>query len=198
MYRFFETIKIVNGIIQNPQFHQNRIDETLLSCYNLKTNDSIIDSIIVPDEFKSGLVKCRLSYDISEHLSSFQNYEIRKVTSLKLIFCDDIEYKYKYSDRTVINELLLHKEDCDDILIVKNGLMSDTSFSNIILFDGKKWLTPDTPLLNGTCRQRMLQKGRIEESRIAFGDLKNFQNLVLINAMRGEDLENQIPIESIK
>jgi len=198
MCRFFETIKIVDGIIQNPLYHQKRIDDTLNHFYNAKVFNSIDELITVPHEFSNGLVKCRLSYDISENKLAFEKYETRKVNSLKLIFCDNIDYKFKYSDRTLINELLLQKEDCDDILIVKNGKLTDTSFSNIILFDRKKWITPDSPLLNGTCRQRMLKEGRIGEAQVFARNLKDFQKLILINAMRGEDLENHISINSIK
>jgi hypothetical protein len=40
--------------------------------------------------------------------------------------------------------------NADEIIIVRNGLLSDTSYSNIALFDGTMWVTPKTHLSTDT------------------------------------------------
>ena len=49
---------------------------------------------------------------------------------------------------------------CDEILIIKDGHITDTSISNIVfrLPDGW-WLTPFTPLLKGIMRTYLLESG---------------------------------------
>ena len=43
----------------------------------------------------------------------------------------------------------MHKREQDEILITRNGLLTDTSIANIALFNGKEWHTPKHPLLKG-------------------------------------------------
>ncbi len=109
---------------------------------------------------------------------------------MKVVGCDSIEYNYKYENRECLNELLELKQNCDDILIVKNKKITDTSFSNIVFFDGKKWITPSTPLLKGTKREKLLSDGKIVQNEIKLNDLKYFQKAALINSML--DLEDNV------
>ena len=84
-----------------------------------------------------------------------------------------------------------------DILIVKKEFITDTSFSNIIFFDGDNWITPSTPLLEGTKRKELLEKNIISEQEIKFSDLKNFKKAILINAMLDFDEIAEIEIKNI-
>lgn len=197
MFRFFETIKIVDGILQYPEYHQKRMNETMMNFYSEPAH-VFVDKIQIPEMFKTGLVKCRLSYDLSGFNTDFSYYNIKPVKTLKIIECDNADYSYKYTDRSLFDELLKRRNNCDDILIVKNGKITDTGFSNVVLFDGKSFITPDEPLLNGTCRRRMLDQGRIEAKPVFLKDLTDFQYLVIINAMRGDDFENPVLIADIK
>jgi 4-amino-4-deoxychorismate lyase len=104
-----------------------------------------------------------------------------------LVYDDEIEYSYKYENRERLNELKERRQDCDEIMIVKNGCITDTSFSNLVFYDGKKYLTPAQPLLNGTKRKLLLQQGWISEATIKPEDLNNFQHCGLINAMLNKD-----------
>jgi 4-amino-4-deoxychorismate lyase len=85
----------------------------------------------------------------------------------------------------------------DEVIIIKNGCVTDTSYTNICFFDGKEWLTPDTPLLQGTMRRYLLDKGVIREVRIRRKDIQYFKKVSLINAMM-ELGEIIIPIENIR
>ena len=66
---------------------------------------------------------------------------------------DDICYPYKYTDRDNINRLIELRGDCDDILIIKNGMVTDSSYANVVFRDlNGNWVTPSTFLLPGTIR----------------------------------------------
>ena len=110
-------------------------------------------------------------------------YQMRRVNSFKLVVCDDIEYSFKGVNRDRLNALRNMKGDADEIIIVKHGLLTDTSYSNIALFDGKEWVTPQTPLLKGTMRQSLLDQGTITERRISVEDIFLYQKIAMINAM---------------
>lgn len=146
----------------------------------------------VPSGCSSGIFKCRVSYDQYIHKIEFEKYKIRKIKTLQLVIADNIDYSHKFADRSLI-ERLKKSTDADEILIVKNGKITDTSFSNIVFFDGKKWITPDCPLLKGTRRQELLDKGIIHERKICPDYLGKFNKAKLINVML--DLEESPEIE---
>ena len=54
----------------------------------------------------------------------------------------------------------------DEVVIVKNGFISDTTISNLAFFDGSEWHTPNTPLLKGTKRAELLDSGFLKEKTI--------------------------------
>ena len=89
------------------------------------------------------------------------------------------------------------RSDCDDILIVKNGWITDSFSANVVFYDGTKWWTSGTPLLCGTQRARLINEGKISVCNISRNDIPKFKLAGLINAM--QDLENMpvIPVDRI-
>lgn len=87
---------------------------------------------------------------------------------------------------------MTQKSECDDILIIKNGVVSDTSFANIIFFDGQRWVTPKIPLLEGTCRARLIANNTIISQEITLNDLKLFSKFMIINAMLDFDTQRAV------
>ena len=75
------------------------------------------------------------------------------------------------------------KGNCDDVLLVQRGHVTDTSYANVALFDGSNWYTPAWPLLRGTRREKLIENGTLKASVIRERDLHNFQTLRLVNAM---------------
>jgi len=188
---FLETIKAVDGEIYNLSYHQKRYENVLnslgiLACKNL-------NSFLNPP--KNGLYRCRLVYTQESIEVSYHPYTKRSVKTLKLVYDDSIKYDKKYADRTKINTLFAQKEAADDILIIKNNLLSDTSIANIAFYDGKIWLTPKQPLLKGTTRARLLESSKIFEQDIAVKDLPKYTKVALLNAMIDFDI---IATENIK
>jgi len=193
MSLFIETIKILDGKPVNLSWHNQRMARTMQE--NTGTNEApeLVNHIYVPGNFTTGIVKCRIIYSNTIQEITFSPHIPRIITTLKMVRDDNIEYAFKYADRQKLESLLLEQKDKKgDILIVKNGFVSDTSFSNIIFYDGSRWLTPDTPLLIGTQRDKLINEGIISEASITPDDLKKFKKARLINALlefNGEDIE---------
>lgn len=177
---FFETIKILDGEIYNILYHQKRYED-VLSSLGVKEIQNLED-FIKPPEW--GLYRCRLVYDEANIKVTFDEYKKRDISTLKLVFENDIEYMYKSTDREALEALFNKKEDADDILIIKDLFVTDTSIANIAFYtqDGV-WITPKKPLLKGTTRARLLDDGKIIEADIKVHELRSFSKVALLNAM---------------
>ncbi len=190
---FLETIKVEDGIYYHLSYHQNRY-ECVLNSFNVKNIQKLETYLDAP---KKGLYRCRLIYNQHKIIDvEYIEYKKREIRSLKLVYDDEIDYSYKYSERNNINSLFSLRGDCDDILIVKNGFITDTSIANVALFDGI-WKTPKFPLLKGTTRARYLNEGKIIESGIKVSDIKNFTKIALLNAMVDFDIIQNYNIKDI-
>jgi 4-amino-4-deoxychorismate lyase len=196
MCRFFESIKIDNNEIFNLPLHTRRLNATRRDMLEAADYIDLADVISIPDQFRRGLYKCRIVYSREIIDIQFHPYTKRSINSFKLVHDNDIEYSHKFEDKKRFEQLLRLKEPCDDIIIAKNNRITDTSFSNIAFYDGNKWITPATPLLNGTKREKLLQEGRIIEDEITVADLSHFKKASLINAML-ELGERVIDVENI-
>jgi 4-amino-4-deoxychorismate lyase len=149
-------------------------------------------AIQIPETIDGRIYKCRVMYNESGiEKIDFSLYQPRLITSLQLVENNEIDYTFKGVDRSALDRMMANKT-ADDILIVKNGYITDTSFSNIVFFDGEKWITPSTYLLNGIQRQYLLAHNLIQEKEIRPADLKLFQYAKPINAML--DLDNNLSI----
>lgn len=196
MCLLFESIKILNGVPLNIRWHENRIRRSLDEI-SLPYDKDIPLNIPIPDEFKQGIVKCRYTFGKVSGKISFEFYKKKSIRTLKLVTSDTIDYHLKFCDRRLLDSLYEKRNGCDDILIVKNGFITDTSISNVVFFDDNKWYTPARPLLKGTCRERLLENGLISEMEIHQNDLRSFRYCKLINAMRDFDDGENIPIDRI-
>lgn len=197
MSLLFETIRLHDGVLQNLAYHNIRLNYSRKSLY--KTTDEIdLERVIqIPATCSKGVYKCRVTYSKEVKSIDFELYVPHVVKSLRLIEDNTISYNYKYTNRGSLNKLLTKRERFDEIIIVKKGYITDTSYSNIIFFDGTKWFTPSTPLLQGTMRSFLLENNLISEMAIKVADLKQFQKARLINSMIPFELSKDIKIEKI-
>ncbi len=196
MCLLFETIKVKDGNFCNLHYHSERMNNAREKLFGSVNHINLEVVLTIPENCKTGIFKCRVEYDKHIHKIEFIPYNIRKIKTLQLVFDDKISYPFKYSDRLCF-EGLKNQANADDILIVKKEFITDTSFSNIIFFDGDNWITPSTPLLEGTKRKELLEKNIISEQEIKFSDLKNFKKAILINAMLDFDEIAEIEIKNI-
>ncbi|MRH99984.1 hypothetical protein GH721_05490 [Kriegella sp. EG-1] len=197
MYPLIETICVVNGAIQNLEWHQKRYEYSFNKLYGLKPNDSIINGFQLSQKNLTGCYKLRISYNAQNKNYELEKYISRPIKTLKLVQADTLDYQLKYADREPLTKLVQQKSACDDILILKNDKITDASYANIVFTDGEKWFTPTTPLLKGTCRARLLKEQKIIAIDIGLHDLSKYLGFNLINAMNDLNTSSYVKIENI-
>jgi 4-amino-4-deoxychorismate lyase len=197
MSPFIETIKVFDGEVKNLSFHQARFERTRSKMLGFKSHPALEEKIVIPANAREGLFKCRILYDHSEIGVEFLPYLRPEIRSLKLISDDQIIYSYKSADRSALTALYNLRGSCDDILIVKNGKITDSYFANVVLWDGFQWFTPEEPLLEGCMRASLLEKGLIKTASIRIESLPRFTSLKLINALNHLNETALIPLEAI-
>lgn len=185
--KFFETIKIQDGEVFNLAYHQARYENTLHSFGINKIHN--LQTYINPP--KKGLYRCRLVYSSNILSVNYYEYLKKEIKKLKLVHDDSIVYSYKKEDRVDLKRLYDQKNDCDDILIVKNGFITDTSIANIALYKEGRWFTPKSPLLKGTTRQRYIDNGILDQKDITLEELNTFEKTALLNVMIDFDIISQ-------
>ena len=94
--------------------------------------------------------------------------------------------------------MLALREGCDDVLIVRRGMITDTSFSNVVLEDATGLYTPDTFLLDGTCRRRLIDEGDVQVRSIPVTELSRYDRLYLVNAMIGLEDNVSLPTDAVR
>ncbi len=197
MYPLFESLALVNGFVQNPSWHQKRFLKSYNAYYGAKPSYDLLDHVFLQREHRKGVFKLRISYNEVGTKVEIQNYQLKPIRSLKMLDGDKLDYHLKYQDRNSLNELFKLRDTSDDILIVRNGLITDSSYSNIVFYDGTAWYTPDSPLLEGTARARLIKEGKIVETKIGVEDLKKYTSFKLINALRDFDKIGQGKVSDI-
>ncbi len=192
MWQFplFETILIEQGQARNISYHQQRYEKSLLKFYpKMKLQPFDLAKIIAKHTalftHREGLIRCRIDYNHHDYVLQCFPYQQKVYRTFKPVFCDHIDYSLKFSDRTLLNNLLKQKEECDEIMIIRQGKVTDCSIGNLIFRQNNQWITPDKPLLEGTQRAKLLEQKKIIAREIFFEDLAQYEEIRLINAMNG-------------
>lgn len=196
MSQFIESIRIEDGNIELLDYHNERFNTTRKLFFCVDDEWDLKHFIQIPDKYKTGLVKCRIVYDIEIQEVQFSFYKSKNISNLKLVKAS-IHYAYKSTDRDKLEQLKKLAAPAVEVLIVNDGKISDTSFSNIIFRKEGQWFTSDSPLLAGVMRESLLNEGVIEEIPIRTEDLKYFDAFMLVNAMLDFDPSRAFPIKNI-
>ncbi len=191
-----ETIKLKDGILFNMEYHNRRFNRTRSECFGIRIEADLNRLIQIPDDYKLGLYRCRVIYSHEIESIEFHRHTYNEIRTLKMVEDNNIDYSHKYVNRDRLKELYNLREDCDDIIIVKNGCITDSFNANTVFFDGQEWVTPDTPLLRGTKREKLLAQKKIKEKRIKTDDLKKYSMAGLVNAL--QDFDEMPVIETSK
>ena len=194
MYQLVESLKLEDGILRNLEYHQTRMNRSMDELFPNAEKIDLAKAITIPENYKSGVYKVRVVYGPEVEKIEIEPYTFRTIQSLKVVYHESVDYHLKYTDRQFLQELFAQRGNCDDIIIVKNGRVTDSFAANLLFFDGENWFTPTTPLLLGTKRQLLIDRGIISEREIRKEDIRSYQKIGLINAMI--DLE-EMPIVSI-
>lgn len=183
MSQLVETIRLEDGNPSLLHLHEDRMNRTRRELFGLRVPVMLTPCICPPENYRKGIVKCRVLYEKEIEKVEYETYTFRNIQSLQLIEGSNTEYHYKYANRSELLQLFSKRGNCDDILIVRNGYITDSSFANVVFLYGNRWITPDTPLLEGVRRRSYLETGIISAWPVRVNDLKNFSEARLINAM---------------
>lgn len=182
MFPLIETIKIEKGKAAALPYHQMRMAGAFADLFP-ESPVPVLEEVLQPDKGML-LFKCRVEYDREGIINvEYSPYSLRPVNSFLVVDDDDIDYRYKSSDRSSLERLFKMRGEADDVLICRRGLITDTSYANVAFYDGSRWLTPRLPLLCGTRRKRLLEKGLVKEADIGKEDLASFEKVRTMNAM---------------
>ena len=197
MCQFIETICYRNGQFHNLDLHQERFDLTRKHFFRTAPELQLEPFLKIPDSLVEKTVKCRVLYDNEIVSIEYSEYAIKIIGSLQLVYSNSIDYTFKFADRSEINKLYATKGQADDILIVKKGLIADTSYANIIFKKENKWYSPQNPLLQGIRLKKYTRIGRVTPTLLRPTDLPLFTEARIINAMISIEESPIISIENI-
>ncbi len=192
-----ESIRCRDGIFPLLHLHQRRIQFAFSHLW---------PDVPVPDLYqhlhcysvpRKGLFKCRIVYGETLCEPEYQPYEISPPKKLKLVEADELNYSFKWVDREHLNRLHSRKGECDDVLIVRKGLITDTTYCNIAFLSNGTWFTPAAPLLHGVRRQQLIDNDIIAPATIKPGQISKFTHFKTFNAMIGWDESPPVPITEI-
>lgn len=195
MYHLVESISLRNNTIENLEYHQWRLNRTVLHLapgLDIESPELQLKAYIEQQDlsgFSEKQHKIRVLYSIDKgtnlQFNEFQcaAYTTKNTQYALLRYSDLIEYSYKWEDRKELAKVVGELPPRHDALIVKNGFFSDAGASNICFYDGEKWFTPGSCLLAGTMRQQLIENNTIIPEDIRPRELKLFKKISLINAL---------------
>jgi 4-amino-4-deoxychorismate lyase len=179
----FETICVQNRQFVNLSYHEARLNKTRTKLFGFEDLWNLSKLIAVPDFVTDAPHKCRVTYGEGIDNIKWEPYNFRTITKIQRVHDDTIDYSYKYNDRTALNDLYEQRKDAEEILIIKNGMVTDTLYCNVAFLKDGKWFTPDSPLLPGTQRAFLLDSNVIQEAVIFEKDIQKYSYMKLFNAM---------------
>lgn len=142
----------------------------------------------------------RLVYNLhGEADFSLLPYAPRRIETLRLVHDDHIDYALKRTDRSALDACFARRRGADDVIIVRRGLLTDTTVANLALFDPHtaRWYTPAVPLLAGTHRSALLSAGVLTpHPNLTPESLVHFTRLRLFNALLSWG-ECELPIAAV-
>ena len=182
MYPFFETIRYVNGVLENLSYHQARINRTV-SALGGKTYIQLDKIQLVHDSEKDIVYKIKCLYNLEgAYYIEKAVYHKKTIQTVSIHQAALEEYQYKYTNRNWLNEALKNA-GTDEMIILQNNMIKDGNYANLVFFNGSEWHTPLYPLLLGTHRARLIDQNKIIEKDITISDLSSYTKLKFINAM---------------
>lgn len=194
-----ESISLYNGFCPLLPWHQERMDRTCQLLKNSQSPFQLKDALSDYELPTTGWYKIRVLYHpVGIYEVVCAPYQLKPILRLQYMPADDLEYSLKWALRTDIEQRVAQKKpNIDDVIFLKNGLLTDTSYCNLACFDGQNWYTPATPLLAGTRRASLLHTGTLQEADLRPADVQHMQKIRLFNALIGWEQEMDIEISRI-
>ena len=196
MSQFIESIKVEDQEIFLLEFHQKRVDQTFAH-FGKEGSINLAKIYKHLEHDEDGLYKLRIVYDLDNKIrTQMIPYAIPEIEDFQLVENNSFDYSFKFEDRKELEKMKM-KSKAEEILIVKNNHITDTSFSNLLFLKGKDWFTPSTYLLNGVQRQNLLKHKKIKETEITLQNIKQFSHFQIINALNDFDENFIYPLDRI-
>jgi 4-amino-4-deoxychorismate lyase len=174
-----ETLLVQDGHFSHLSYHQKRFDETRKSLFG--ASPLALEEYLNPP--LSGQFRCRIVYNESIQDITYTPYEKKELSALVLTQ-SALSYHYKYLDRPFPPL----QDNGSDILYYNNDLVTDTTICNVAFLDQDRWITPLSPLLKGTTRERLIDEGFLLPRDIYTKEIPLFQKVAVMNALRGFDI----------
>lgn len=190
MSLFLETLRVEAGRFCHVKYHNQRLNRTIQSTYGIATEIDL--SRIIQDQPEDGIYRCRVLYDTEVREVEYIPHEPTLLEKFKFIEAD-LDYSFKSADRSDLMKLWEKRGECDDVIIIKEGFVTDSAIANIAIFDGEKWLTPARPLLPGTTRERLVDEGKLILSEVTPQMVRESRGFAVMNAMMDfYEIENPV------
>ncbi len=183
MSQFIETIKLVDTEYQHLDLHVQRIQDTCRRYYGQARDLWDIRRSLQAAAGKFGIYKVTLRYDLDSCSLEAVSYQKKNMHQLVLIEDNQIQYNFKFANRSRLEQLQKLAGMQNECIIIQNNRITDTSYSNLAFWTGTEWHTPLHPLLAGTKRKFLLDSKQIVEKDILLVDLSTYHKVTLINAM---------------
>lgn len=181
MSRFLESIHIKQGVAELISYHQARYDNCMQYHFP-NAPKANLSKLLKHAPTTEQTYKLRIEYSHKIEKIEFIPYQTRPIKSLKLIEADSITYDWKYADRSQIDALQT-KTANQEIIIIQNGLVTDSSYANLVFERRGELFTPLKPLLYGVRREHLLKEGKIHLKDISIHEIKSFEYVYLINGL---------------
>lgn len=194
MVQFLETLRIENGTPFHLDWHQKRVDATMAHYHgdvSLAERTLHLAEVLSSCELpKDGIWRCRIIYDLNSASVEFIPDGQAGFRSLRLIEVPmDFDYKYKYADRSFLQDLCEMRNGADDVLMLRNGWIADTTKANIAFRAGDRWYTPSVPFLAGTTWKRLVSAGVLIPRPMHKNDIPRYEAFKTFNALNDWDGE---------
>ena len=195
MYPLVESIRAEEGKLFLLEYHQKRMEKSYRHFFEKTCPFLLTKNLLLPNGL--GKFKVRFVYNEQQYHVEMAPYTPRQIKKIKAVEVGDYTYTHKTTERTIIDTAFAQRGDCDDVLLLKNGWVTDLSYANLLLWDGQQWVTPQTPLLEGVQRQFLLDQQKIVAKPIHINDLENYSHFQGVNALNPFDAEHKILLNII-
>ena len=194
MFDLLETFKTENGKIEHLDYHQARVNRSLLDIYQISEGFSLKEFFNQQTLPQEGIFRGRLLYE--EEIKQFEisPYIAKEIKTFKFEESGELEYPYKWANRDYFKDVLNSNQKVNEIIFHHNGLISDCTIANLAFLKNGIWYTPASPLLEGTTRSRLLANQKIQELDIFTKEINQFERICLINVFRELSLENSLSL----
>lgn len=184
MQPLLETFCLEDGELLHLKYHEDRIRWSTGQKIDISLFAQTIYSNESYDQAKQGKWRVSATYTTSTiHSIRFVSYRIPEIVALQPITIEENFYSHKWADRSMFESIKKDLPHGIEPLFILDGLVTDTSFTNIIAEKEGQLFTPKSYLLRGTKRSYLLEKGVLQKQAITLEELRNYDTIHLINAM---------------